>query len=95
MPKNVLKMTDRYKHICSCKICVIIFSMPESLNRYWLEHLNLLREQARDKGGQIVHLGVDATGKSNSYANDVYTNNQHMHLNPRDAILAIQCKPIG
>ena len=54
-----------------------------------------MREQARDKGGQIVHLGVDATGKSNSYANDVYTNNQHMHLNPRDAILAIQCKPIG
>ena len=81
--------------MCSCKICVIICSMPASLNRYWLEHLNLLREQARAKGGRIVHSVVDGTEKSNSYANDVYKNNQHIHLKPRDAFLEIQCKPIG
>ena len=46
--------------------------MQASLICYRLEHLNLLREQARDKGGHIEHLGVYATEKYNSYANDVY-----------------------
>ena len=79
-------MIDRYKHMRGCKICVIICSMQESLNRFWLEHINLLREQVRAKGGRITHSGVDATEKSNSYANDVYPNNQHMHLKPIDKI---------
>ena len=54
-----------------------------------------MREQDRTKGVQIARLGVYETEKYNSYANDVYTNNQNMHLNPRDAQLAIQCKPVG
>ena len=27
MPNNVRKITDRYKQMCGCEICVIIFSM--------------------------------------------------------------------
>ena len=77
-----------------CKICFIIFSMQESLNRYWLEHLNLSREQVRDKGGHIARSGVDATEKANIYVNDVNKKNQHMNLKPRDTLLAIQCKPV-
>ena len=55
IPNNFQKMKDRYKQMCGCKISVIIFSMQAPLNRYWLEHLNLLREQARDKGVNISH----------------------------------------
>ena len=80
--------------MCGCKICVIIFSFQASLNRYWLDHINLLIEQARDKGGKIARLGVGATGKSNIYSNDKYPNNQHMHLKSRDALLATQCKSV-
>ena len=76
------------------KICVIICSVQASLNCYRLCHINLLREQASAKGGRISRSGLYATEKSNSYANDVYPNNQHMHLNPRYALLAIQCEPI-
>ena len=72
----------------------IVFSMQSSLNRYRLERLNLFREQSRDKGIQIARLVVDTTEKYNSYANDVYPKNQHMHLNPRIAILAIQFKTV-
>ena len=68
--------------------------MKASLNSSRLENLNLPREQVRAKGGRIARSGVDATKKSNSYANDVYPKNQHMHLNPRYALLVIQCKPI-
>ena len=68
--------------------------MKASLNHYRLEHLNLLIEQARAKGGRIACLGLDETEKYNSYANYVYPNNKHMHLNSRDALLAIQCKPV-
>ena len=95
MTENVRKMTYRYKHMCGCKICFIICSIQASLHCYRLEHLNLLREQARAKGGRIARSGVDATETANSYYNDVYPNNQNMHLNPRDAQLAIQCKPVG
>ena len=66
--------------------------MQASLNGYRLEHLNLLIEQARDKGGRIARSVIDSTEKSNSYANGVYPNNQHVHLNPRYALLEIQCK---
>ena len=94
MTKNVIKITDGYKHMCGWKICVIICSMQASLNRYWFNHINILREQVRSKGGRIVCLGVDATEKSNSYNNGVYPNNQHIHLKPRYALLAIQCNPV-
>ena len=92
--KDVQKIIDRYKKMCGYKICVIICSMQASLNPYWLDHIKLLREQARNKGGHIARSGVDANEKSNSYANDVYPKNQHMYLNPRDALLEIQCKPL-
>ena len=42
----------------------------------------------------IAHPGLYATEKANSYANDFYPNNQNMHLNPRDALLEIQLKPV-
>ena len=48
----------------------------------------------RDKGGLITRLGVHETEKDNSYANDVYTKNQHIYLNCRDALLAIQYNPV-
>ena len=93
MPNNDLKITDSYKQMCGCKICVIIYSMQASLNFYWLENLNQLMKQARDKGGRIAHSGVDATEKANSYANNVYPNNRHIHFNPRDALFVIQYNP--
>ena len=68
--------------------------MKASLNSSRLENLNLPREQVRAKGGRIARSGVDATEKANIYANDVYPKNQHVHLNPIDALLAIQCKPV-
>ena len=80
--------------MCGFKICVIICSIQESLNNYPLKHLNLFREQVRYKGGWIARSGVDATEKDNSYANDVYPNNQHVHLKPIDSCLAIQFKPV-
>ena len=43
MPKNAQKITDRYKHMCGCEICVIICSMQAPLNCYRLEHLKILR----------------------------------------------------
>ena len=94
MPKNFRKMTDRYKHMCGCKIYVIIFSMKALLNRYRLDYINILREQAMSKGGWIARSGVDATKKYNSYANDVYPNNQYMHFNPRDTLLVIKLNPV-
>ena len=69
--------------------------MQASLNIYRLDNLNLLIEQARDKGGWIARLIVDLTKKSNTYANEVYTKNQHMHLKPIDALLEIKYKPVG
>ena len=80
--------------MCGCEICVIIFSMQASLNHYQLDNINVLREQARAYGGRIAHSVVYSTKIYNSYANDVYPNNQHMHLNPRDAILEIQYNPV-
>ena len=74
--------------------CVIISSLQASLNHFHLEHINLFIEQARDKSGRIARWGVDTTEKANSYANDVYQNNQQMYFNPRDALLVIQCKPL-
>ena len=68
--------------------------MQASLNRYRLKHINLLREKVRAKGGRVTCSGLDATEKYNSYVNDVYTNNQHMHLNTRDAISEIKCNPV-
>ena len=40
------------------------------------------------KVGCMTRSVVDATEKYNSYSNDVYTNNKHVHLNPRYALLA-------
>ena len=54
MPSNVRNLTDRYKHMCGREICVIIFSMQASMNSYWLERLNLLREQVRAVVGRIL-----------------------------------------
>ena len=80
--------------MCGCKICVIICSIQAPLNCYRLDHLKISREQARDKSGWIARLGLYATEKDNIYANDFYPNNQHMHLKPIYALLAVQCKPV-
>ena len=53
-----------------------------------------MREQDRTKGVQIARLGVYETEKYNSYANDVYPKNQHVHLKPKYSRLEIQCKPV-
>ena len=68
--------------------------MQASLNRYRLNDLKLFRSQARAKGGRIARSVVDATEKSNSYDNEINTNNPHMNLMPRYSILSIQCKPV-
>ena len=73
---------------------VIIWSMQASLNNYWLDHLNLLREQVRAEWGRIACSREDATEKANSCVNYVYPNNEHMCLKPRDALLEIQFKPV-
>ena len=88
-PKDVQKIIYRYKHMCGCKICVIIFSMQASLLCYRLKHLKILIEHVRSKGGRISRPVVYADEKANSYANDLYPNNQHMHLNTRYELLSI------
>ena len=65
MPKNVRKITERYKHMRGCKICVIICYTQASLNSHCLQHLNLLREKSRAKYGWMTRSGVDSN-------NDVY-----------------------
>ena len=60
--------------------------MQASINRYWLQHINLLREQKRAKGGLMKCSRVYGTKKSNSCSTGVYTKNQTVHLNPRDAL---------
>ena len=79
--------------MCSCKIFVIICSIQALLNHYWLEHLNLVIQQVRDKVEWIAHSVLYVNKKGNSYANYIYPNNQLMHLNPGDALFAIQFKP--
>ena len=39
-------------------------------------------------------MGVNTKEKANSYANDVYPNNKHMYLKPKDALLALKYKPV-
>ena len=80
--------------MCVCKICVIIYSMQASLSLYWLDNLDLLREQARAEGWRISRFVVDATEKANICTNDVYPKNQHVHLKPKYSRLEIQCKPV-
>ena len=68
--------------------------MQASLNHYQLDNINVLREQARAYGGRIAHSVVYSTKKYNSYANDVYPNNQYMHFNPRNTLLVIKLNPV-
>ena len=72
--------------MCGCEVCVIIGYMQAPLNRYQLQHLNLLIEQSRSKGERMTHLGAYTNEKANSYANGIHPNNQHVHLNPRYAL---------
>ena len=47
MPKNIRKITYRYKQMCRWEICFIICYMQASLSPCRFQHLNLLRENDR------------------------------------------------
>ena len=82
LPKNIKPMTDKYKQMCGCEVCIMSTGLQNDLNSYRLSHLRRLEDSRID------------IRKANEYRKKVYNNGIHMHPHPKDALLCIQCPPV-
>ena len=84
MPPNVKKMSNKYKMMCGCEICILVKGMQNDLNAYRL----LLLRKFENKNGKKAKM------KAKAYKKYVYDNDEHLHVHPKKALLCIQCPPI-
>ena len=82
LPQNIKPMSDKYKQMCGCEICIMATGLQNDLNSYRLVHLRRLKQSRID----II--------KANEYQKQVYNNGIHLHPHPKDALLCIQCPPV-
>ena len=82
IPPNIKKMSDKYKEMCGCEICIMAKSHQSDLNAY---RLYMLKRMQKSK--------VD-TNTTGLYKYAVYRNNKHLHEKPKDALQCIQCPPL-
>ena len=75
-------MTDKYKQMCGCEVCILAVSLQNDLNTY---RLSLIRRMQQSRIDRI---------KTNEYRSQVYNNNKHVHPHPKDALLCIQYPPV-
>jgi hypothetical protein len=92
LPPQVRTMTERYKQMCGCEICIVVRSMQSSLNIYRLDLLKRLRNDASTFRPNTRNRRI-ATERAEAYAGAIYPNGQHIHGRPKDALQAIQCDP--
>ena len=79
IPPNIKKMSNKYKQMCGCEICIMAKSHQLDLNAY---RLSLLR--------RLEKSGIDRE-KSRLYKHSIYKDNKHLHIHPKDALKCIQC----
>ena len=75
-------MTDKYKQMCGCEVCILATSLQNDLNSYRLYHLRRL-EKSR----------IDITN-TNNYRKQIFKDEKHIHPHLKDALQLIQCPPV-
>jgi hypothetical protein len=92
-PPQVRTMTKRHKTMCGCETCIIMSQMQSSLNSYRSVFLQRLTREASNYPVQSRSQEVART-RALLYKNVVMPNGKPLHEKPKDALLAIQCKPV-
>ena len=82
IPSYIKPMSDKYKQMCGCEICILAISLQNDLNSYRLSHLRRLQRSRID----VV--------KTNEYRTQIYNNDKHVHPHPKVALRCIQCPPV-
>ena len=82
LPRNFQPMSNKYKQMCGCEICIVIKSLQSDLNQYRLSHLHRLEKSKID------------SVRTKEYRQTIYKNNKHIHSHPKEALLTIQCPPV-
>ena len=82
LPSYIKPMSDKYKQMCGCEVCILATSLQNDLNSYRLFHLRRL-EKSR----------IDITN-TNNYRKQIFKDGKHIHPHPKDALQLIQCPPI-
>ena len=83
LPSYIRPMTDKYKQMCGCEVCILAIILQNDLNSYRLTHLRRL-EKSR----------IDVTNTSN-YRKQIYKDGKHVHPHPKYALRLIQCPPVN
>ena len=82
LPSYIKPMTDKYKQMCGCEVCILAISLQNDLNSYRLTHLRRLEKSRID----II--------STNNYRKQIYKDEKHVHPHPKDALRLIQCPPV-
>ena len=48
LPSYIKPMTDKYKQMCGCEVCILVTSLQNDLNSYRLTHLCRLQKNLID-----------------------------------------------
>ena len=82
LPSYIKPMSDKYKQMCGCEVCILATSLQNDFNSYRLYHLRPL-EKSR----------IDITN-TNNYRKQIFKDGKHIHPHPKDALQLIQCPPV-
>ena len=77
-------MSNKYKMICGCEICILVKGMKNDLNAY----MSILIRKFKSKKDK------NAKAKAKTYKKSIYDNNGHLHEYPKKILLCIQCPSI-
>ena len=83
MPPNVKKMSNKYKMMCGCEICILIKGMQNDLNAYRL----LLLRKFENKNGKKAKI------KAKAYKKYAYDNDEHLYVHPKKSIVMYSMSP--
>jgi len=77
IPPNIEKMSDKYKEMCGCEICIMANTHLSDLNAYKLSMLKRLQKSKVD------------TNATSLYQYDVYHDNKHLNEKLKYALQSI------
>ena len=93
MPKQIRPMTDRYKEMCCCTICITMQNHQSNLNNWRKMYVAFLLNEHNKIPFDMNDARHVAGTKYSKYKDEVLPQGKPLHPKGRHAVSEIQCEP--
>ena len=93
MPKRIRPMSDRYKEMCCCTICITMQLHQNNLNRFRITFLAYLKKQMNTIPSEREEEKKAAETRYRTYKSAVLLGGEPLHQKVKHAVAEIHCPP--